>query len=115
MQDAEKSNADNPQVSSDGVSMPILNSDQNAWPPSNIRQEVVQSAQEDAAQHQQGQVQQTASTSTPTSTDADQIVADGDSRAIANKNEGSWPPPNIRDEIVESAKQEEATHQQDQA
>ena len=74
MQDAEKSNADNPQVSSDGVSMPILNSDQNAWPPSNIREEVVQSAQEDAAQHQQGQVQQTASTSTPTPTDADQIV-----------------------------------------
>ena len=109
----EQNNTDNNQITSDGVSMPISSTNQDAWPPPNIRQEVVQSAQEDASQ--QGQPQQTGYTSTSTPTDASEIVADGDSRAIANKNENSWPPPNIRDEIVDSAKQEETTHQQEQA
>lgn len=111
---SEKSNPNNTQIESDGVSMPIPDANENAWPPPNIRQEVVQSAQEDASQ-QSHQPQQTGNTSTTKPTDASEIVADGDSRAIANENENSWPPPNVRDEIVDSAKQEETTHKQDQA
>ncbi len=48
-------------------------------------------------------------------TDATHIVSDGDSRAVANQNEGSWPPPNIRDEIAESAKQVETEDQKGQS
>ncbi len=58
---------------------------------------------------------ETQQTSTKMPTDAAEIVADGDSRAIASKNEGSWPPLKIRDEIVEAAEQEKAKNQQDQA
>ncbi|GAC1399436.1 MAG: hypothetical protein NVSMB49_09710 [Ktedonobacteraceae bacterium] len=111
----EKSNSDNTQITSDGVSMPVLNSNENAWPPPNIRQEVAESAQEDATQHQQGQPQQTGYMSTTAHSDDSQITSDGTSMPIASNNENAWPPPNIREEVIESAKHEETTHQQDQA
>ncbi len=42
-------NSEGTQVGSDGVSMPIVSHDENAWPPPVIREEVAEAAQEEAA------------------------------------------------------------------
>ncbi|GAC1360561.1 MAG: hypothetical protein NVSMB38_44460 [Ktedonobacteraceae bacterium] len=104
----EKINAENPQITSDGASTPILNTNENAWPPPTTREEVVEAAEkEEITPSQHGQTQPTSSTSA-TSTD-DKITSDGASMPILNTNENAWPPPTTRNEVEEAVEKEETS------
>ncbi|MBA2679015.1 MAG: hypothetical protein H0U76_11550 [Ktedonobacteraceae bacterium] len=131
-------------ISSGDGSIPVVTTDENAWPPPQIREELAASIAEEAAQEHQssseneqsetatatasnGQNEALAATQEQTATDNGRSAAEenlaissGDgSIPVFTTDENAWPPPQIREElaeaIIEEVAQEKANNEQSKA
>ena len=102
-------------INSGDGSIPVVTSDENAWPPPHIRDEIAESIVEDAAQESStatrnahsepvAQVQPTVENA---QAEENLAITSGDgSIPVVTSDENAWPPPHIRDEIAESIVEE---------
>lgn len=111
-------------TSGDG-SMPVITTDEHAWPPPQIREELAESIAEEIAQERQttaANEQSAAPTAvggqaaTDNGHSADEenfAITSGDgSMPIVTTDEHAWPPPQIREELAESIAGEVAQEHQ---
>ncbi len=87
------SQAEDMQIESDGVSMPILTNDESAWPPPVIREEVAEAAQEEATSgtHQENPPSDTSSSEeTPSDTREENTSSDA-SNSEETSSENTQP------------------------
>ena len=128
-------------ISSGDGSIPVVTTNENAWPPPQIREELAESIAEEIAQEQQtspeneqggastatdeqtatdnGQNETPAATHEQTATDNGQSTAEENlaitsgegSIPVFTANENAWPPPQIREELAEAIIEEVSQEQ----
>ncbi len=112
-------------ISSGDGSMPVITTDEHAWPPPQIREELAESIAEEIAQERQttaANEQSEAATAVggQAATDNGHSAAEGNfaitsgdgSMPVVTTDEHAWPPPQIREELAESIAEEVAQEHQ---
>jgi hypothetical protein len=112
-------------LSSGDGSIPVVTTDEHAWPPPQIREELAESIAEEIVQERQTTAENEQS-GVPTATGEQAAHDNGHSAAeenfaitsgdgsmpVVTNDEHAWPPPQIREELAESIAEEVAQEHQ---
>ncbi len=100
---------DGPTISSGDGSIPVVTTDEHAWPPPQIREELAQAIAQEVAQEHQAE---NGRNEAEGGAEKDLAITSGEgSMPVVTTDEHAWPPPQIREELAQAIAQDVAQEQ----